>query len=563
MRGRGSLHTRALLIWVGMPCAVLVALGNYSVAQAQRPGDADDQTALAAPRIGLRGAPGIGLPQPLSPSEAARTRRIFSLQDSGAIADSARETDRLENPLLLGTILADRYLRGAYRATPAELTAWLARFGDQAEAPAIRSLLERVSPGAATPVVAADIAAEAPAKSARRAPAPSQVRSLFVQNHDAEAIAGARPLLSRAAADAAGAEALFVAGLAALRLDQADTASEFFQATYRNTSIDTWRAASAFWMGRIEQRRRDRGAFVEWMRRAAREGDSFYGQIARRALGPPMTCLSGNTIGNADIEALLATPQGSRAFALLEVGQKRYAEAELRALWADTAQDGAFDRPLVLVARAVGFSQLALEIEQIGEAADRRSGDAGLPRLQPAGGFVVDPPLVYALVRHESNFRPTAVSRSGAQGLMQLMPRTAYAVAGEDAARLHDPAVNLAVGQQYLLTLSDDDAIDGDLIRLLAGYGQGQGGLRKWVDAVHDNGDPLMFLEAIPNQATRHFIEDSLVYSWHYASVMRLPAASLDELAAGHFPRLIRTRDQVQQADGGLGGVCVRPVASR
>ena len=104
------------------------------------------------------------------------------------------------------------------------------------------------------------------------------------------------------------------------------------------------------------------------------------------------------------------------------------------------------------------------------------------------------------------------------------------------------------------------DAIDGDLIRLLAGYGQGQGGLRKWVDAVHDNGDPLMFLEAIPNQATRHFIEDSLVYSWHYASVMRLPAASLDELAAGHFPRLIRT---VQQADGGRGGVCVRPVASR
>jgi hypothetical protein len=44
---------------------------------------------------------------------------------------------------------------------------------------------------------------------------------------------------------------------------------------------------------------------------------------------------------------------------------------------------------------------------------------------------------------------------------------------------------------------------------------------------------------------------------------MRLPAASLDELAAGHFPRLIRTRDQVQQADGGRGGVCVRPVASR
>ena len=59
-----------------------------------------------------------------------------------------------------------------------------------------------------------------------------------------------------------------------------------------------------------------------------------------------------------------------------------------------------------------------------------------------------------------------------------------------------------------MLSLAEDDAVDGDLIRLLAGYGQGQGGLRKWVDSVRDNGDPLMFIEAIPNPGTREFIQE-------------------------------------------------------
>ena len=89
---------------------------------------------------------------------------------------------------------------------------------------------------------------------------------------------------------------------------------------------------------------------------------------------------------------------------------------------------------------------------------------------------------------------------------------------GDRRRRLQDPEINLAIGQQLMLTLAEDDVIDGDLIRLLAGYGQGQGGLRKWVDGVRDEGDPLMFIEAIPNGNTRQFIEDALVYSWQYAA---------------------------------------------
>jgi soluble lytic murein transglycosylase len=563
MRGRGSLQTRALVIWAGMLCAVLAALGDYSVAQAQRTGETDNQTALAVPRIGLHGAAGVGLPQPLSPSQAALIRRIFSLQDAGSVADAARETGRLENDLLLGTILADRYLHSPYRPASPELTAWLARFGDQPEAPFIRDLLGRIAPEMSVPGAAIAHVSDHAVRPARSKASPSQVRSLFVENRDTDAVSAAEPLLAGASAEPAAAEALFAAGLAAWRLNQSDTAYAYFEAAYHAASPATLRAASAFWAGHVEQRRQDRGGFAVWMQRAALEHDTFYGHVARRALGPSIACQPGETIGDADVDALLATPQGRRAFALVQVGEKRYAETELRTLWADTAQDGSFDHALILVTRALGFSQLASEIEQIGESMDQRSVEAELPRLRPAGGFVVDPPLVYALVRHESNFRSVAESRSGATGLMQLMPRTAHAVAGAQSAQLHDPAVNLAIGQRYLLVLADDDAIDGNLLRMLAAYGQGQGGLRKWVDGVRDDGDPLLFLEAIPNARIRLFVEDALVYYWHYAAMMHLPAASLDALAAGRYPRLIRTNEHSGQADGGQAGACVRPAAVR
>jgi soluble lytic murein transglycosylase-like protein len=513
-----------------MLAALLAVAGNYSAAQAQGPGERSDQTAFAIPRVGLHGAIGVGLPQPLSPSEVVQVRRIFALQGAGSETEAVRETERLTSDLLLGPILADRYLRG--HATATELAAWLGRYGDQPEATSIRGLLERLAPELATPPTE-------PPPPVRRVGrvTPGQARMLFVRNRDADAVNAARI----AHADA---ETTFVGGLAAVRLGQDGDASALFNAVASSATTPALRAGGAFWAGRIAERVGNRGQFAVWMRRAALEGATFYGLIARRALGPAIACVPGATVGNADLEALMATPQGRRAFGLLQVGERRLAEAELRALWVDTAADGIFDRSIVLAAQAIGFTTLAADIEQSGLP---RPG-AAPARLRPASGFLIDPPLVYALVRHESNFQTMAVSRTGARGLMQILPSTALEVSGSQAWQLHDPAVNLAVGQQYLLLLAADNVIGGDLVRTLAGYAEGQTGLRKWVEAVHDNGDPLMFIEAIPNPGTRSFIQDSLVYSWHYATELQLPAGSLDALASGRYPRLVHANEIVNYA---------------
>jgi len=561
MRGQGSLSTRALTLWAWLLCVVLTTAGSYSIAHAQRADKPDDQAALAVPRVALRGAPSVGLPQPLAPSEAVRIRRIFALQASGAIAEARRETDRLEDSLLLGAILADRYLASAYRPAPTELTGWLARFGDQPDAPAIQALLERQAPELVAPTTPAP-AVDLPAGRGRRVAAPTQAHTLFVQNRDAEAVAAARPLLTAASAGSGAADSLIAAGLSAWRLGEADTASGFFEAAYRVAPTAALRAASAYWMARANRRMNQGGASVVWMRLAAEEGGTFYGIIARRVLGPSLTCASGQTLGIADVDALLAAPEGRRAFALLQVGEKRRAEAEFRALWLDAGQDPALGRPLSLLARAVGLTLLAAEVEPGGGFADRSEEPDTLPSLHPEGGFIVDPALVYALVRQESNFRPAVVSHAGARGLMQIMPNTARAIGGGQMARLHEPAVNLAIGQRYLMALSEDEDVDGDLMRVLAGYGQGVNGLKRWVNGVRDAGEPLLFLEAIPNPQTRVLIEEALAYSWHYATLLHLPATSLDELAAGRYPRLMRAGGGPERS-GGLAAACARGSAAR
>src|ERR1700712_3538013 len=81
-----------------------------------------------------------------------------------------------------------------------------------------------------------------------------------------------------------------------------------------------------------------------------------------------------------------------------------------------------------------------------------RGSRRAFPPCRPAGGFRMDPAMVYALTRLESNFDPDAVSGAGARGLMQIMPVTAQYVAGTAvcsasvARRLHDPATNLSLG---------------------------------------------------------------------------------------------------------------------
>ena len=87
------------------------------------------------------------------------------------------------------------------------------------------------------------------------------------------------------------------------------------------------------------------------------------------------------------------------------------------------------------------------------------------------------------------------------------------------------------------MLLGGYDLVGGDLIRLLASYNSGPTSFGRWAATIRHDGDPLLFIESVPNDETRAYIPRALAYTWLYAAELGLPSPSLDELAAGSWPR--------------------------
>jgi soluble lytic murein transglycosylase-like protein len=87
----------------------------------------------------------------------------------------------------------------------------------------------------------------------------------------------------------------------------------------------------------------------------------------------------------------------------------------------------------------------------------------------------VDPRLVSAVISTESNWNTSAISRKGAQGLMQLVPETAQHFGVYNP---FDPAQNVDAGVRYLSMLLD--RYNGDLPRALAAYNAGPRAVDRW-----------------------------------------------------------------------------------
>lgn len=543
--------------------------------------------AYATPRSAPLGGAETALAQPLTPSDAAIYARVFADQSAGRLTAARKLFGRIGNPLLKGQVLAQLYLGPYHHSTPAQLEAWLTTYNGQPDTKRIRSLLlQRVAPGVSVPVAKVSYLPEPEMQTSGAAPPPPPhvavprylvarvetltrnghsnraidlisrdgristsagaalrgdvARHLFVEAHYADAFRVA----SQAAheGDLAVWRPDYVAGLAAWQLHDIGKALPYFAAAAAaGHSSAGQRAAGAFWAARAALRLRRPDAYLHWLERAASAPDSVYGLLANRLLGHGLgdTGLAAS-LSEADVEAVAAHKEGALAFALLQVGRPAAAARALRALWPQVQAHPGLGRAVMRVAARAGLIDVAVALDRTMTNTAIAGVALPMPMLHPAGGFNVNPSLVYALARTESGFDANAISPVGARGLMQLMPQTASAMArrGGIAGNPGDPAVNLALGQSYLRYLGRQPGVQRNLLDILASYNAGPVAAAAWAHSIHDDGDPLIFLESIPVAQTRRFVRQVLADSWLYAEEIGSTPTSLDAMAEGHFPRL-------------------------
>ena len=137
----------------------------------------------------------------------------------------------------------------------------------------------------------------------------------------------------------------------------------------------------------------------------------------------------------------------------------------------------------------------------------------------------LDPYMMAALIRQESEFDPQALSPKHAYGLTQVEPATGRALARRAGIKrfsnrsLFQPAINLKLGAYYLRALLDQWG--GKWEQTLASYNAGKSRVNDWI-AWNQYQEPAEFVESIPFTETREYVEavlrNATVYRQLYAS---------------------------------------------
>ena len=575
--------------------AFAVTIGSSAPAHLARADEA--MTELAAISGGAaKFARQTALPAILSEGDLSSYRQAFDHQKQGQWTAADRDIARLDNPLLLGHLLAVRYLNPAYHATGEELAGWMARFADLPQAGDIHALAKQRLGGRATglkpparPVAARQDAADIPIQwdegltepahslnaADRRRWQVLRDRIRWNIRHDRQDQAAAmigesetqhlfvardldqlKTMLAMAyftdgrvtealrwAQEAAGrsgdqlAEAHWIAGLANWRGGDYAASARHFEAVAKQEGLSNWTtAAGAFWAARANLAAHRPQVVNHWLQQAAAYPRTFYGLLARRALGEDIEySWQGHPFTEADADILHDIPAAQRALALLQLGDRAAAEDELRQILPSAGP--ALARSLLALANDGELPALAVQASNLVAERDGRYHDAAdypLPNWKPSSGWHIDRALLLAIAKQESSFNPIAHNPSGAIGLMQLMPATARAVGS--AGHLTDPQVNLELGQRYVRRLLEADGVKGNLLFLAAAYNVGPMTVARWQQAIKPGNDALLFLESIPFRETRSLVEHVLTNFWAYRNRFDQSSPSLDAIAAGFWP---------------------------
>jgi soluble lytic murein transglycosylase-like protein len=512
---------------------------------------------LAAPAF-------AGSPQALTRSDAALYQAAFTAVRNGDFKTAEKRLKGADDRSLVGYVELEKLMHpSAHTASYGELTAWLDKYGDLPGAERVYTLAQKRQPAGtdlSAPAVLTlirDVAERGLALVGLPNPA---ARTAFY-NGDVDT----------AFKLAAQSSERWIAGLSAFRLGRFADARTYFDAVAMDGSQDEWlRSGAAFWAARAAIADGTPELAPAYLNAAAQMPWTFYGMLAEAQLGlepsarfdAPMPMQAIRPVAEAMTSMLIkvstapqpllaapepfaanasfdeegaerlvqSDPRARRAAALMQLGRMNEAAREIELGLAECNSAQAQQSWAAL------GKQLAIPAEAVRAPSMRGFDPADYPTpvLNPAGGFTLDPALVYAIVRQESRFNAGAVSRAGAVGLMQVMPATAVLTTGDrnSPRALRDPSSNLRIGQDYFVWLLQHGVGD-DLLAAVAAYNGGPGSPLNTQARMGSNADSLMMIESLPAQETRNYVERVMANYWLYRRQFGAETASLKALAGG------------------------------
>jgi len=314
-------------------------------------------------------------------------------------------------------------------------------------------------------------------------------------------------------------EAEFHAGWIALRfLNDPARAQQHFDAIGAIAETPLQLSRANYWRARAAEARHTEEGDAEARElyaEAAAYSTTFYGQLAATKLSVAISPLreapkaaegDERALAVRVVELLFAAGEKEAALTLASESMKHLSgEAQIAAL-ADVAARQRDARVSLNLGKLAANRGVALD--------DMAFPAYGVPNFNTLPGSA-SRSIVYAIARQESAFDPHAVSSAGAMGLMQMIASTARNTAsrmrvGFDIHRMiSDGAFNAQLGAAHLGILLGEHK--GSYLLTFAAYNAGGGRVKEWIDAYGDprkaNIDPIDWIERIPIQETRNYVQ--------------------------------------------------------
>ncbi|MEE1111148.1 MAG: lytic transglycosylase domain-containing protein [Alphaproteobacteria bacterium] len=547
----------------------------------------------------------LDLPNVLSDVDASLYKQIFELQDKEKINTAINVENQIADRLLMNEVLYQRYISDSYRTRGAEVAKWMEQYYNmpgakrmeklakikkavvrKASVPNIISGSESIEAAQSETWTAKKYSGNANQKindfkRAIRTGSTKVARQILeeksfkksVSESDYGRLAGRLSYLyytngevelakkwGFVASDANSEYGLWSMGLLYFKDGNYIEAQKYFSRILDLPQINNARKTeAAFWAGRSADYKGDRVTAKKYWRIAATYPMAFYGALSATMLGetPKYEFFEADAT-QEDVEQLMKTRYGKMALALLQIGRKDRAEEYLRYLITPNVPDR------VLHAVNSVASEYALprvSVQSAGLIKDRGileidddiiySAQYPLPDWEPLGGWSIDRALLLAIAKQESNFRTSATSGAGANGVMQIMPSTAKRVARANKMDLSqmdmsNPEHNMFLGQQYIVDLLQHPSIENNIIKMLAAYNAGMGTMVKFEKSFYTY-DPLLYIESFPAYETRSYIKRVMSNLWLYRARLNQPLSSMGELANGNWPLYNSEDEYVQQ----------------